>query len=118
MDLYIDIKRLGHDELLDYTPSEKSEAIRKRVELARELQRKRFGKNKTNSQMIQEDIKKYCHLNKEEKELMKRAAERMAFSARSFDKILKVSRTIADLEGEEQIKKEHILEALSFRKNN
>ena len=49
---------------------------------------------------------------------MKRAAERMAFSARSFDKILKVSRTIADLEGEEQIKKEHILEALSFRKNN
>jgi predicted ATPase with chaperone activity len=44
--------------------------------------------------------------------------ERMAFSARSFDKILKVSRTIADLEGEEQIKKEHILEALSFRKNN
>lgn len=118
MDLYIDIKRLGHDELLDYTPSEKSEAIRKRVELARELQRKRFGKNKTNSQMIQEDIKKYCHLNKEEKDLMKRAAERMAFSARSFDKILKVSRTIADLEGEEQIKKEHILEALSFRKNN
>ena len=117
MDLYIEIKRLNHEELLDYSFSEKSEDIRKRVELSREIQRKRFGKNKINSQMSQGDIKIHCVLAKEEKELIKRAAEKMAFSARSFDKILKVSRTIADLEGEKDIKKEHILEALSFRKN-
>lgn len=117
MDLYIDIKRLNQDELLDYSFSEKSEDIRKRVETTRAIQRKRFGRNKINSQMTQEDIKKFCILGKDEKDLMKRAAEKMAFSARSFDKILKVSRTIADLEGEKDIKKEHILEALSFRKN-
>lgn len=118
MDLYIEIKRLNEEELLNYIPSEKSEDIRKRVENSRKIQRQRFGKNKTNSQMTQDDLKKFCDLGKEEKELVKRAAEKMSFSARSFDKILKVSRTIADLEESNRIKREHILEALSFRKNS
>lgn len=116
MDLYIDIKRLNEDELLDYSPSEKSKDIRIRVENSREIQRERYGKNKTNSQMNRGDLTKFCVLGKEEKDLIKKASERMSLSARSFDKILKISRTIADLEESKGIKREHLLEALSFRK--
>ena len=68
--------------------------------------------------MNQSELKKYCVLGSDEKELIKKASERMGLSARSFDKILKVSRTIADLEESESIEKVHILEALSFRKNS
>lgn len=118
MDLYIDIKRLTEDELLNSNHSESSENIRNRVEKSREIQRKRFGKTKTNSQMTQGDIKKYCKLGENEKEIIKVASERLGLSARSFDKILKVSRTIADLNESKEIRKEHILEALSFRKTN
>lgn len=118
MDLYIEIKRLTEDELLNHIPSESSKEIRNRVEKSRLIQRERFGKTKTNSQMSQKELKEYCVLGMEEKELIKRASERMGLSARSFDKILKVSRTIADLEEAEKIDKVHILEALSFRKNN
>jgi magnesium chelatase family protein len=118
MDLYIEIKRLNEDELLNHMPSESSKEIRDRVEKSRLIQRKRFGGTKTNSQMSQSELKKYCSLGVEEKEIIKKASERMGLSARSFDKILKVSRTIADLEEIENIEKVHILEALSFRKNN
>lgn len=116
MDLYVEIKRLTEEELLEYKDGEDSASIKKRVKEAREIQRERFGGSKTNSNMNQGEIKKFCKLGEVEKELLKKAGRNLGLSARSFDKILKVARTIADLEGIESVGRGHLLEAINFRK--
>ncbi len=116
MDLYVEVKKLKTEELLKYDDGETSEMIKKRVEMAREKQRNRIGDGKLNSNMGQRDIKKYCELDSESLKLLKGAIESLGLSARTYDKTLKVARTIADLEGKEFIGKGHILEALSYRK--
>jgi len=116
MDLYIDIKRLSEEELLDYSKGESSKEIKKRVEKARSIQKERFNSPKTNSNMTNEEIEKYCKLEEAEKELLKKASKNLGLSARSFDKVLKVARTIADLEGEEKLGRSHLLEAINYRK--
>ncbi len=118
MDLYIEVKRLEREELMTYGAGEKSADIRKRVEDARRIQRARFGGRKLNSRMGQRDIKKYCKLDSEGKKLIEGAVDKLALSARAYDKILKVARTIADLEGCQNIERQHLLEALSFRKTS
>lgn len=96
-------------------PREKSSEIKKRVIKAREIQRKRFGCDKLNGNMTRNDIEKYCVLNDECKNILKTAVRSLNLSARSFDRILKTARTIADLENSKNIEKIYILEALSYR---
>lgn len=118
MDLYIEVKRLGREELMTYGAGERSADIRKRVEEARKLQRMRFGGRKLNSRMNQREIKRWCKLDPEGRKLIEGAVDKLALSARAYDKILKVARTIADLEGSKGIERQHLLEALSFRKSS
>ncbi|MDR3253475.1 MAG: hypothetical protein LBT07_00730 [Endomicrobium sp.] len=97
--------------------SESSANIRKRVIDAREIQNARFKESGiyANAQMQSKEIKKYCILDDNAYETLKTAIEKLNFSARSYDKILKVSRTIADLAGSNIIKANHIAETLQYR---
>ncbi|MFK4785227.1 YifB family Mg chelatase-like AAA ATPase [Fusobacterium sp. MFO224] len=115
IDLKVEMRRLSEDELLENIPRERSRDIRKRVVAARKIQMDRFKSEKLNGDMSSKDLEKYCFLSAENKEIMKKAIEVLRLSARGFDRVLKVSRTIADLNESKTIKKEHILEALSYR---
>ena len=114
MDLYVEMHQL--DEIFDESLSEKSKEIQKRVIKAREVQKQRFNSNTLNRDMNKKQLNKYCKIDEESEEIMKSAIDNLKLSVRMFDKILKVSRTIADLDGEKNIKKEHLLEALNYRR--
>ena len=116
IDLVIEKKRLNEDELVNTKKEESSTEVRKRVVAAREIQNKRLGAGRTNAKMSQEELKKFCDLDEEDKRFLISALESLQISARSYDKILKISRTIADLNGDEKINKKHLLEAISFRR--
>jgi magnesium chelatase family protein len=106
------------EKLSEERKGESSIEIRKRVTAARELQTKRFEDSKTvhyNAQMNTKQIRKHCVLDEASKQLLKTAMERLNLSARAYDRILKVSRTIADLEGAENINGSHISEAIQYR---
>jgi len=120
IDLHIDVPRVETDKLTSDSSAESSENIKKRVEKARTVQAARFqGTTKvTNSEMTASDIKEYCKLSKESMELLKSAIERLYLSARSYTKILKIARTIADLDESSNIKSAHIAEALQYRPKN
>src|SRR5699024_4546216 len=96
---------------------ESSIEIKKRVDRARKIQLQRFKglKNFSNAKMSVPATKKYCVLDKDCEELLRNAFENLKLSARAHDRILKVARTIADLEGEENILPEHIAEAVAYR---
>jgi len=119
MDLYLDIPPVKYDKLLGKKSGEPSLNIRNRVEKARIVQALRFSNSnlniKTNSQMGNKEIKIFCALDSESENLMKSALERLNLSARSFYRILKIARTIADLESTENIKTNHLAEALQYR---
>ncbi len=112
----VDIKEFSGNEQLK-TNLETSEQIQKRVVLARKLQQERFAKEDvyTNSEMKNSHIKKYCILSKEVKQLLRRAGVAFQLSARSYFKMIKVSRTIADLEGAQEINASHMAESLQYR---
>ena len=116
IDLVIEIKRLSEDELVNSKIEEKSKDIKARVIKAREIQRKRYGENKVNAKINQYELKKYCAIDEEDKKFLVTVLEKLKVSARSFDKILKIARTIADLNGEENINRKHLMEAISFRR--
>jgi magnesium chelatase family protein len=117
IDLHIELSTIEDEKLLSQETLESSEKIRKRVINAHKRQKERFKneKIKTNSEMRPNDIKKFCCLTKEAKELLKQAINRFYLSARAYFKIIKISQTIADLEGFEKIKPEFIAEALQYR---
>ncbi|MBU0477044.1 ATP-binding protein [bacterium] len=122
IDVHIEVPPLNYQEVSDNTPAESSAQIRERVNKARAIQRERFSsedkKNENimcNAQMSHRQTRKFCALGKEESELLKMAMSHLNLSARAYDKILKVSRTIADLAGLEQISKEHLSEAIQYR---
>ncbi|KKT63522.1 MAG: hypothetical protein UW81_C0007G0016 [Candidatus Giovannonibacteria bacterium GW2011_GWC2_44_9] len=118
IDLWLGVYGIEHKKLEDdQSPRESSAEIRKRVGLAREIQKKRFvGQNiMTNSEMSVRDIKKYCALDDESKSILQQAAARLDLSSRSYHRVIKLARTIADLANERNIKKEHLLEALQYR---
>jgi len=114
-DLQIDVPRLSFNDLENSTPGESSNAIRARVKQVRTIQVDRFETEMTNSEMTPAQIKKYCPLNQETLQLLRSAFERLDLSARAYNKIIKVARTIADLAGEQEIKVEHIAEAIQYR---
>lgn len=116
VDLYVEMRRLTKEEIFDGIEGEKSEEIKKRVENARKIQYKRYKKNILNSQIKGKEIKKYCKLDGESKKILEEALDNLKLSMRMYDKILKVARTIADLENKENIEKQHILEALIYQK--
>ena len=117
MDLNISVKKLEYEELFGNEKQESSETIRKRVILAHEIQRKRLQPFKLlyNSQIPGNKLEEICGLGQEEKKLQKEIFEKYELSARAATKILKVARTIADLEQKENVTCDHIWEALSYR---
>ncbi|MCR5135566.1 MAG: YifB family Mg chelatase-like AAA ATPase [Oscillospiraceae bacterium] len=117
IDLIVEAPALEYDELRRKQPSESSAEIRARVNRARTVQRMRFGPGgaQCNAQMGSREIRDCCILNPECETLMRDAFDAMGLSARSHDRILRVSRTIADLAGEDEISAEHIAEAIQYR---
>ncbi|KKQ94165.1 MAG: Mg chelatase, subunit ChlI [candidate division CPR2 bacterium GW2011_GWC2_39_10] len=120
IDLHLEVPRINIEEMQSLKEGESSEIVRERVSFAREIQFKRFASQNilTNSEMTNEDLKTYCVLDKKIQETLKMAAEKMALSARAYHRIIKISRTIADLENSENIREEHVLEALQYRQKN
>ena len=120
IDLVINVPRLTTDELINTkTESEPSAKIRERVIRARKIQAKRYEKDGifTNSELNNKQIKKYCKLDEKTSEFLKVAAQKYQLSGRKFDRILKLSRTIADLNENENITLEHVTQALQYRIN-
>ncbi|RED49243.1 YifB family Mg chelatase-like AAA ATPase [Seonamhaeicola aphaedonensis] len=118
IDIHIEVTPVPFEKLSDDRKGESSVDIRKRVTAARDFQSKRFQDNHKvhyNAQMNTKQIRKYCVLDETSKQLLKTAMERLNLSARAYDRILKVARTIADLEGSENLSGAHISEAIQYR---
>ena len=118
IDIHIEVTPVPFDKLSEERKGESSVVIRKRVEAAREFQTQRFEKVEGihyNAQMSTKHIREFCKLNESSKNLLKDAMQRLNLSARAYDRILKVSRTIADLEQSEQVVENHISEAIQYR---
>jgi magnesium chelatase family protein len=117
IDIHIDVPAVKFKELASETPSESSAAIRERVVGARQVQQQRFAGEKlfSNAQMSPRLIRKHCVIDLSSKALLEKAITRLGLSARAYDRILKVSRTLADLEGKEQIESAHVSEAIQYR---
>ena len=118
IDLHVEVSPVSFDEIAKTEMAEGSEAIRERVVKARELQNHRFEKSKgiyANAQMHSRQLREVCGLDKSSRDLLKLAIERLNLSGRAYDRILKVARTIADLEGSSSIKADHVAEAVQYR---
>lgn len=118
IDLHVEVTPVSFDEMTANRKSESSEEIRARVILAREKQSERFVNNKevyNNAMMNSQMTKEICTINAAGKTLLKTAMEKLGLSARAYDRILKVSRTIADLSGSDEISIEHLAEAIQYR---
>ena len=117
IDIIVEVPALEYEELRRKNPAESSADIRQRVNEARNLQRTRFSGDETmcNAHMGTKELRQFCSLSPEGEELMRDAFDTMGLSARSHDRILRVARTIADLDGAGQIGVEHIAEAIQYR---
>jgi len=113
IDIHLEIPRLTYEKLSSEKVAESSADIRCRVNSARAIQLKRFGK--TNAEMSAKDIKTFCGLNEQGKNLLRQAINQLGLSARQFTRVLKIARTIADLEGLEHIGTPNLAEALQYR---
>ena len=118
IDIHIEVTPVPFEKLSEERKGESSVEIRKRVTAARDIQTKRFKTFENvhyNAQMNTKQIRQFCKLDENSKQLLKTAMERLNLSARAYDRILKVARTIADLEGIEHINGAHISEAIQYR---
>ncbi len=117
IDIHIEVPSVKYDDLIKQEEGEPSYEIRKRVVKAREIQLERFKNEKiyNNSQMREKHLKKYCKLNSKCLKILEMAIRKMGFSARAYSRIIKVARTIADLDNSIEIKENHILEAIQYR---
>jgi magnesium chelatase family protein len=117
IDLHVEVPRVKFEKLTKETLEESSKKIQARTEEARTRQRKRFENTlcTSNSEMKQKEIKQYCTLNEASTDLLRQAVTQLHLSARSFHRILKLGRTIADLSGHDRIQTTHIAEALQYR---
>lgn len=118
IDIHIEVVPVPFDKLSEARVSENSQAVRARVVEARKIQALRFAKNAgihCNAQMTSKLLRKHCEIDPDGQAIMKTAMERLGLSARAYDRILKVSRTIADLEASEKIDASHLSEAIQYR---
>jgi magnesium chelatase family protein len=119
IDLHVEVPRITYEKITGGQEPENSEQIRERVEAARVRQRERFEKEglkiQTNAELGPKEIKKFCVLDETSQNLLKTALSSMHLSVRSYFRVLKLARTIADLFGEENIKSSHVSEALMYR---
>lgn len=117
IDIHIEVPPVPFREMSDTTEGTSSATMREAVVAARQRQTARFGKDsvRTNGKMKPPQIRKYCRLQPDAESLLKHAMEEMGLSARAHDKILRISRTIADLEDAEHINASHLSEAINFR---
>lgn len=118
IDIHVDVPAVKYTELSTKKNGEPSQSIRQRVIQARRIQTKRFTGRKglySNADMETKEIKEYCGIDEAGAELLKMAMSKLGLSARAYDRILKVSRTIADLAESEGIKSEHLSEAIQYR---
>ena len=118
IDIHLEVVPVPFDKLSEKRANETSNQIRDRVTTARKKQEDRFAEQKgthCNAQMSSKQLRKYCELDSASQELLKNAMQRLGLSARAYDRILKVSRTIADLEGKENLEAQHLAEAIQYR---
>ena len=118
IDMHIEIVPVPFDKLSEMAPAEPSAVIRERVIAARGIQAARFSNDEgiyCNAQMSSKMLRKYCAVDEAGQQLLKAAMARMNLSARAYDRILKVARTIADLAGSERVQTEHLAEAINYR---
>ena len=116
IDLIVEVPALDYEELKRRTPAESSAKIRERVNAAREKQRQRFSdRAMCNARMQGRELRTFCAPDEEGDALLRAAFDTMQLSARSYDRILRVARTIADLEGADSIRADHIAEAIQYR---
>jgi magnesium chelatase family protein len=117
VDIFVEVPHIEYEKLADNRLSEKSAQIRRRVETARAIQRQRFQGTRLacNAEMMPAEVREYCRLEESSQSLLKTAMKQLYLSARAFHRILKLSRTIADLEGVPAIKPNHLAEAIQYR---
>lgn len=118
IDLHVEVTPVSFNELSGERRTENSAVIREKVIMAREIQAKRFEHSNAiycNAQMESQMVQEICRITEQGKLLLSRAMQKLNLSARAYDRIIKVSRTIADLAGSEDIKTEHLAEAIQFR---
>ena len=118
IDLHVEVNPVPFEELSSKRKEESSSEVRKRVIAAREIQSKRYAESENifcNAQLPPKQIKTFCELDETSTAMLKRAMERLGLSARSYARILKVARTIADLEQSQNIEANHIAEAIQYR---
>jgi magnesium chelatase family protein len=117
VDIQIEVPRLHREEMLGGGDGETSARVRARVERAREVQARRFAGDGIfcNAHMRPRDLRKHCPLSDEVRKFLSGAIDQLGLSARAFDRVVKLSRTIADLEGAEQIGANHVAEAMQYR---
>ena len=118
IDIHIEVPRVDYEKLSGNKLGESSESIRKRVQTARDIQNHRFTHSidiVSNADMRIGEVRQFCQLQPEEQSLMRAAMSQLNLSARAYHRILKLSRTIADLAGSEEILSTHLAEALQYR---
>ena len=115
IDMHLEVPALKYQEIMQGKKGESSLVIRERVKQARLRQNQRFGGARTNSLISAREIREFCALNSDCQNILKRAIDVMGISTRACDRILKVSLTIADLEGSSVVHQNHIMEAISYR---
>ncbi|MDX1445349.1 YifB family Mg chelatase-like AAA ATPase [Lishizhenia sp.] len=118
IDLHVEVTPVSFDELAHHQPKEGSKEIRERVIVARLLQEQRFAQDEgihCNAQMSSKDLRVHCAIEEDGNAILKKAMDNLGLSARAYDRILKVARTIADLEKEPKVLTQHIAEAIQFR---
>ena len=119
IDIVVEVPSVHFEDLRSRKEAEPSSSVKERVNAARSIQNQRFGNSgMCNARMGPGEMRKYCELNPESAQLMKDAFEAMGLTARSYDRILKVARTVADLDGSETIEPHHIAEAIQYRAVN
>jgi magnesium chelatase family protein len=117
IDIHIEVPAIKFNEISSDVAGEPSSSIRERVTRARSVQQERFRSDGifANAHMKPRHIRKYCKIDADSQRLMEAAMNRLGLSARAYNRILKVSRTIADIEGSEKMSTEHISEAIQYR---
>ncbi len=117
IDLHIEVPRVPHKDLADPVDAEDSATIRARVEAARAIQTERFATLSlhANAHMQARHIRRFCPVDEQGQKLLEMVTDRLGLSARTYSRILKVARTIADLAGEEHIRQPHLAEAIQYR---